>query len=314
MSEHLVSAVDGWRPAVPLGMASTFGIEPAHPIDRLRRMGGHRRKASGEIGRSGLQRRKEGEATGDAQLLDANVPMHHQVYSQLKREILDGLWMGRPGFPGETELTSMFDISLITSRRALERLAREGLVRRERGRRPMAIYDPREARQPDSAPEMFPVGPSPFEYKMLSFGVEHVPIEACLAYGVPPGTPLWAWRRLRLFDARPHSVTFNVQRVDVGESLDPAFVASMSMREALNQVGRIAVRLSRKIEVTFPDPGVARNLEISLQEPIRRYTYQSYDSDGETLDWVRILLHPREVAPVETFNLVDHTWENLGLV
>ena len=314
MSDGLVGAMDDSRAAVPPTMLSAFGIELTRPINCSRRFDGHRRDAPGEIGRSGLRRREDGEATGDAQLLDANVPMHHQVYSQLKREILDGLWMGRPGFPGETELTSMFNISLITSRRALERLAREGLVRRERGRRPMAIYDPREATEPDLAPEMFPVGPSPFEYKMLSFGVEHVPGEACLAYGLPPGTPLWAWRRLRLFNNRLHSVTFNVQRVEVGRDLDPNSVASMSMREALNQIGKIAVRLSRRIEVTFPDPGVARNLKISLQEPVRRYTYQSYDAEGNTLDWVRILLHPREVAPVETFNLVDHTWENLGLV
>ena len=253
-------------------------------------------------------------ASEEPLLLDTNVPMHHQVYSELKRQILDGLWVDRPGFPGEAELTTWFDISPITSRRALERLAREGLVRRERGRRPKAVYEPVVPIEHGQAPVIYANGPSPFKYVVRSYGVEHVPAEACVAFSVPVGTRMWTWRRLRVFEGRPHSICYNVQQIELGERLSLELVATTSMPEARAAVGCKGVRLSRRMEVALPGSEVASDLGVSLQEPLRRYTYRSFDAEGTTIDWVRIFLHPNEPVPEETFQLVDGTWEAPGLI
>src|SRR5258707_8505936 len=76
-------------------------------------------------------------------LFDPNISLHHQIYQQMRTEILDGMWVGRDDFPGEEELAARYGVSVITSRKSLGRLVEEGLVERGRGRRPRATYEPR---------------------------------------------------------------------------------------------------------------------------------------------------------------------------
>ncbi len=62
------------------------------------------------------------------------VPLHHQVYLDLRAALDRGEW--RPGarLPTERELAVQYGCSLITVRRALTELAREGRIERTRGR------------------------------------------------------------------------------------------------------------------------------------------------------------------------------------
>lgn len=62
------------------------------------------------------------------------VPLHHQVYLDLRSAIEAGEW--RPGerLPTERELAATYGCSLITIRRALDELSRERRLNRSRGR------------------------------------------------------------------------------------------------------------------------------------------------------------------------------------
>src|SRR5256714_7680572 len=62
------------------------------------------------------------------------VPLHHQVYLDLRAALDNGEW--RPGdlLPPERQLAGRYGCSLITVRRALSELAREGRLERTRGR------------------------------------------------------------------------------------------------------------------------------------------------------------------------------------
>src|SRR6187431_2316174 len=62
------------------------------------------------------------------------VPLHHQVYVDLRRALDAGEW--RPGqqLPTERDLADQYGCSLITVRRALDELVREGRIERTRGR------------------------------------------------------------------------------------------------------------------------------------------------------------------------------------
>ena len=82
------------------------------------------------------------------EVLDSDMPLHHQIYLHLKAEIADGRWVGRDDFPGEVDVARQFGVSVITSRKALTRLAEDGYIARARGRRTrvsrMPSTDPRE--------------------------------------------------------------------------------------------------------------------------------------------------------------------------
>ncbi len=60
------------------------------------------------------------------------VPLYYQLERQLADRIASGTYSG--GLPGELELMSEFAVSRGTVRQALERLARRGLIVRQRGR------------------------------------------------------------------------------------------------------------------------------------------------------------------------------------
>jgi GntR family transcriptional regulator len=62
------------------------------------------------------------------------VPLHHQVYLDLSSAMDDGEWKPGDRLPTERELAERYGCSLITVRRALSELVREGRIERTRGR------------------------------------------------------------------------------------------------------------------------------------------------------------------------------------
>ena len=67
------------------------------------------------------------------------VPMHHQVYLHLKAALDSGEIAPGDRLPPERELCVRYNCSLITIRRALSELAREGRLERTRGRGTFAL-------------------------------------------------------------------------------------------------------------------------------------------------------------------------------
>ena len=119
--------------------------------------------------------------------------------TQLKAEIMDGMWIGRPDFPGEEEVALRYGVSVITSRQALVRLVADGLLKRERGRRPQAIFVP-SAAEDVSSPSLFPTFPRhPYIYEIVETDVRVAHTEACAIFGLDHGAHLWHCSRLRHF-------------------------------------------------------------------------------------------------------------------
>jgi GntR family transcriptional regulator len=69
------------------------------------------------------------------------LPKYHQIYLVLREQLDEGRFA--EGLPGEIALMQQFAVARVTVRRALERLAAEGLISREpgRGTRPLARND-----------------------------------------------------------------------------------------------------------------------------------------------------------------------------
>ena len=68
------------------------------------------------------------------QLEPGPIPLHHQVYLDLRARIETGEWPVGARLPAERELAERYGCSLITVRRALADLAREERLERTRGR------------------------------------------------------------------------------------------------------------------------------------------------------------------------------------
>jgi len=242
-------------------------------------------------------------------VLNPDVPLHHQIYLQVRAEIDDGLWVGRKGFPGDCELAERFGVSVVTARKALERLTTEGWVERGRGRRPRVLRNPSPVKR-ESAGEVFHhVGkPHSFTYRVLQRGMDVAPAEACTAFALPPGSKLWLLSRLRVFKNRPHSVTLSAQPRELGESVPVAKLRKLPMHQILTDAGIEVQSLSRALSVSVATPLVAKHLRLTIHDPTLVYTFLYSDVRGRTVDWTRIFVHPAEPSPIEVFNFKTGRW------
>ncbi|WP_040491213.1 GntR family transcriptional regulator [Ilumatobacter nonamiensis] len=243
-----------------------------------------------------------------APAFDPSVPLHHQIYLQLRREIADGLWTGRTDFPGEREVAELFDASVITSRSALDRLSTEGWIRRQRGKRPRVIHQP-SAGSAAPRPDLMPVGRfRPYSYEVLFAEVRIAPAEACAAFDLEPGSSLWQCSRVRTFDGRPHSVTHNAQRPEVGELHDARGLSSRPMTSLLAKHGHTVATMRRRMSVGQAPPSATAALGITIAKPVLTITFTLHDAADGVIQWVRLYLHPDHATPEETMNIENGSW------
>ena len=239
--------------------------------------------------------------------LDKNVPMQYQIFVQLRAEIVDGLWIRRNDFPTEAELAQRFGVSVITSRKALERLATEGWIERSRGRRTIAKAPPAEHAL-DSSPvsgKMGRIGQSflPLSYQVLFKGVAIAPADACKAFKLPPGSHLWLYSLLRTFRGRPHSFGLSAVLPSVGARLEAAKLQDVPIGQILRATGISLNSMTRRLSASLPPPDVASHLSITVNAPTLVCTFTLADDADEILEWARIYLHPNEASPREVVNL-----------
>ena len=80
----------------------------------------------------------------------APTPLYFQLYSLLKQAVLDGTVPNGTQMPTEQQLAESFDVSRITAKRAMDELAKEQLVERQRGRGTYVTYEyaPKPVRAP----------------------------------------------------------------------------------------------------------------------------------------------------------------------
>jgi GntR family transcriptional regulator len=68
------------------------------------------------------------------------IPLHHQVYLDLLASLDSGRWSPGHQVPTERDLSTHYGCSLITVRRALDELVREGRIERTRGRGTFVLH------------------------------------------------------------------------------------------------------------------------------------------------------------------------------
>lgn len=133
------------------------------------------------------------------------VPLHHQVYVDLKAAMDSGEHAPGDRLPPERELARRYGCSLITIRRALDELSREGRLQRHQGRGTF-VLPPRLDRDIAAAmsftEEMERRGLDP-ETRLLAARPEAAQEIVAAALQLEPGSPTVYLERLRLAGGEP---------------------------------------------------------------------------------------------------------------
>ncbi len=195
------------------------------------------------------------------------IPLHHQVYLDLKAALDEREW--RPGdrLPTERDLAQRYGCSLITVRRALSELVREQRLERTRGRGTFVLHpriDRDFAGDLSFSEEMQTRGLDPAT-RLIAARPESAGEAVATALGLEPGSPTLYLERLRLADGEP----LLLEQVHLPAERFPGLLASDlehgSLYDLLTE--RYGVRIARAREVLEPVLLRAREARLLDRKP-----------------------------------------------
>lgn len=212
---------------------------------------------------------------------ESHVPMHRQLADQLREAIAKGVFRAGEKIPTEPELVKRYDVSRITTRQAVTRLAREGLVVRKQGKGtfvagPVVHHDLLELR--GIYDELVDQGLNP-ETELLEFGETAPPQRVAERLGTG-ARKLVAWRRLYRLNGQPLGLAS--VHLDPGAArVSRATVSRFPTYSILESV--LGVRIDRAdvaIRYQRATPTLCRLLKLAHGAPVMVLERVSYATDG----------------------------------
>jgi GntR family transcriptional regulator len=218
------------------------------------------------------------------------IPLHHQVYLDLRSAIDAGEW--RPGdrLPPERELAQRYGCSLITVRHALGELAREQRIERTRGRGTFVLaarIDRDFAAGLSFSEEMERRGLRP-ETRLVDSRIE--PASELVAAGLRLAlrAPVVYLERLRLADAEPLLLEQARLPADPFEDLLRLDVEGNSLYDLLtDRFDTRVVRAREAIEPVLLAAREARLLGVAARTPALLVEGVAYTDDDTPVEFAR---------------------------
>jgi len=218
------------------------------------------------------------------------VPLHHQVYLDLKAALDEGEWVPGSQLPPERELARRYGCSLITVRRALDELSREKRLQRSRGKGTF-VLQPRIERPLDGAmsftEEMQRRGFDP-QTRLLVARPEAASEIVAAALDVEPGSPTLYLERLRLANGTP----LLLEMVHLPAERFPGLLASDLEHNSLYEIlttryGTPVTRVREALEPVQLSARAARLLDLRPRALALLVEGIAYDDAGRPVEFGR---------------------------
>ena len=212
-------------------------------------------------------------------------PLYRWLARDLSRRIASGEI--RPGapLPPERRLAEAHAVSRVTVRRAVEQLAREGLVEQRRG---SGTYVTPRLSQPLSALTSFSEDVAArglvAQSRLVSRGTGTVTPEEAIGLGVPPGAKVSRITRLRSAEGSPLALEASTL---LYEALPDPTEVGASLYEALERRGLRPARAVQRLSAVALDAALARVLEAAEGAPGLRILRVGYAADGRAVEYTR---------------------------
>jgi GntR family transcriptional regulator len=217
------------------------------------------------------------------------VPLHVQLQQALKAQIEEGAWGAGGLVPGEPELCQAYGVSRTTVRQALNELAREGLVRRERGRgtfvTPPKLAASAVQRLSGFFEDMITQGFPPAS-EVLAQRVVAASESVATRLSLAPGAPVIEIERLRFAGEEPVVLTTTYLPHELCAGLENAELRNRSLYEYLeSEFGLTLARGRRTIEAVAASARQSRLLRVRKGAPLILLQSESYLEDGRPLEY-----------------------------
>ena len=225
------------------------------------------------------------KVVGDA----TNAPLYRQVYKDLRTRILSGTYESGDTLPSEDALSKEYGVSKITTRRALQELALDGLVLRRQGigtlvraQTSQFIFDG----DVGSLLENFAFQSKDQTYKILKFEREALADDVCDQLDVAPNTRGLHVLSVAVRDGERAYYTSTSIVEPACRGLTKESLRRSAAVLVLMQEGMTIGAADQKLMAVSPPAHVQKALGIGDTHPTLRARLTIFDQDGDGVEHV----------------------------
>jgi GntR family transcriptional regulator len=226
-------------------------------------------------------------------------PLYHQIYLILKSRILDGEYGPGDYLPGERDLEALFQVSRITAVRALNELASEGLVVRERGRGTRVQFVARGivARGPvETMPELSGASPRDVVESLYKKGWASVTVyefkyikatrPVAEALRLREGDLVQFAERVWRAEKKPFTYVMTYVPEDIGRQWGRKELEKLPLGTLLEKHGVRVTLVQEQVMATLADMHLSQRLEVSAGSPILKINRIAFDANNRPVEFV----------------------------
>jgi GntR family transcriptional regulator len=224
----------------------------------------------------------------DSRALDreAAVPLYHQIFLQLRDEILSGLRGYGSAVPTEQELSRNYAVSRITSRRALDELAQHHFVARKRRVGTTVIFRPPakpiEANIDQRVDTLLELG-RVTKVKVLQVRRETVTPPVADALQLAQGSQVVRTVRVRHLDGEPLGYLVSYVINELSGAVTRAALTRSPILAVIRKAGYRLGKATEIIAATLADPVISSTLKVEPRAAMLRVSLTVFDHAGKPI-------------------------------
>ena len=222
-------------------------------------------------------------------------PLYHQIYILIRDKILSGAYPNGELIPTEKQLEHTFNVSRITVKRALDELAKEGLVTRQRGRGTMVTYTaPVSSSFGDMDGLLGDMLNIALETKVqiLEFNYAKASPQVTDALKLSPESLVQYARRIRTKDGTPFSYVTTYVPENIGRSFKRNDLKNQPILALIEKTGVSINRARQTVTATLADGITGPALNVGIGSPLLKVTRIVYDTDDRPVEYIIIYYWP----------------------
>jgi GntR family transcriptional regulator len=218
---------------------------------------------------------------------DGDSPARAQ-YLRIKDELLQRYVLGSPAdqaLPSERKLATIFGVTRVTVRRAIDRLEQDGLVYRVQGGGTYCVGPgvAKSLRLTSFTEDMAARGRRATS-KVLSVQVKPAGEEVGAKLRLSPGTPVLEIRRLRLAEGEPMCLEVSSWPADLVPGLERRDVSGSMYETVEREYGVKIAWAEQVVDATVLSPADAQLIGVAPFSPALRASRVSFESRGRRVE------------------------------
>lgn len=227
--------------------------------------------------------------------VDLPTPLYHQIYVILLDKIASGVYSQGSRVPSEHEIEELFGVSRITARKALDHLAAEGLVVRQRGRGTIVTAKPAVPSLTGNAEgliENLLAMAMETDVEVLGFAYVHAKPLVADALAIQPFDIVQQAVRIRRKKDLAFSYAITHIPEDIGRKYSERDIGQHPILTLIESTGHQISHASQSLTATLADNIIGPALGAKVGSALLKVTRIVYDTDDRPVEHIVVHYRP----------------------